>query len=203
VPERRARKPSCVRDMQIEDYSKLALDNFGFRHPGAFYGYAPDTGVGAGLIYSNVIFPLFDLQNRVFDTVQGSAYVLTHECDVEAANNRHFNDHVVICPLIPLEDFVASYEAELGEEKLKIFLTSLAKNEVVRVFFLPPAPQGAALTHGALLYLNHLCSAHISVFENEGTSALCALSSHALDRLDWKLQNLLFRPKDDQLPHLT
>jgi hypothetical protein len=189
--------------MQVEEYSKLALDNFGFQNPGAFYGAAPDTGVGAGLIYSKVIFPLFDLNNRVFDTVEGSAYVLTHECDVDAANNRHFNDHVVICPLIPLEDFVALYEAEFGEDKLRVFLTSLAKNEVVRVFFLPPAPQGAALLHGALLYLNQLCSAHISVFENDDAAALCALSSYALDRLDWKLQNLLFRPKVDTLPLLT
>jgi hypothetical protein len=189
--------------MNVEDYSKLALENFGFQNPGAFYGEMRSPEVGAGLIYNNVRFPLFDINGGIFDTVEGTAYVLTHECDVDRANVRNFNDHVVICPLIPLEDFVASYEAELGEDKLKIFLTSMAKNEVVRVFFLPPAPQGAALSHGALLYLNQLCSTHISAFdENGGASALCALSSHALDRLDWKIQNLFFRPKFDTLPRL-
>jgi hypothetical protein len=46
--------------MDVEAYSKLALDNFGFQYPGAFYGEVRDPGVGAGLIYQNVRFPLFD-----------------------------------------------------------------------------------------------------------------------------------------------
>jgi hypothetical protein len=189
--------------MHLEAYSKLALESFGFQHPGAFYGDVRAPEVGAGLIYKNIRFPLFDLDSGFFDTAEGTAYVLTHECDVDRTNERKFNDHVVICPLIPLEDFVGTYEAELGEEKLKILLTSLARNEVVRVFFLPPAPQGAALSYGALLYLNQLCSTHISAFDKDrGASVLCALSSHALDRLDWKLQNLFFRPKFDPLPRL-
>jgi hypothetical protein len=185
--------------MEVSDYSKLALDNFGFQHPGAFYGEAA-VAVGAGLIYTNVIFPLFDLESRGFDTVEGAAYVLTHECDVDPANQRHFNDHVIVCPLIPLEDFVAAYEAKFGEEGLKSFLVYAAKNEVVRVFYLPPGPPRSVLSQGALLYLNQLCSTHVSVFQS--ACALCALSSHGLERLDWKLQNLLFRPKVDPLPRL-
>jgi hypothetical protein len=158
--------------------------------------------VGAGLIYADVRFPLFNLESLGFDTVQGTAYVLTHECDLDKENERQFNDHVVICPLIPLEDFVETYEAEMGEERLKTFLVSAAKNDVVRVFFLPPAPQGEALSHGALLYLNQLCSTNVDMFEEGEARILCALSSHALDRLDWKIQNLLFRPKFDPLPLL-
>jgi hypothetical protein len=185
--------------MKVDDYRKLALDNFGFQHPGAFYGNPRAAAVGAGLIYTNVIFPLFDLDNRVFDTVEGAAYVLTHECDVDPENSRNFNDHVVVCPLIPLEKFVGDYEATFGEENLKSFLVYAARNEVVRVFFLPPGP-GDVLSNGALLYLNQMCSTHVSAFEP--TNALCALSSHGLDRLDWKLQNLLFRPKVDPMPWL-
>jgi hypothetical protein len=186
--------------MEVADYCKLALDNFGFQHPGAFYGSMNVAAVGAGLIYSNVIFPLFDIDNRIFDTVEGAVYVLTHECDVDPGNNRHFNDHVVICPLIPLDDFITSYEIQFGEERAKSFLVEAAKNEVVRVFFLPPGPSGSVLSSGALLYLNNLCSTHMDAFRS--ADALCALSSHGLDRLDWKLQNLLFRPKVDPLPRL-
>jgi hypothetical protein len=189
--------------MNIADYAKLALDNFGFQHPGAFYGAAADQTVGAGLIYTGVVFPLFDLDAGTYDTVEGAAYILTHECDVDQGNERHFNDHVVICPIIPLEDFVAEYEAELGQEKLKNFLVNAAKNEVIRVFFLPPAAQGAVLSNGAILYLNNLCSTHISIFEEGSATVLCALSTHGLDRLDWKLRNLLFRPKADSLPRLV
>ena len=186
--------------MEVADYSKLALDNFGFQHPGAFYGETSAAALGAGLIYTNVTFPLFDLESRAFDTAEGAAYVLTHECDVDPANERHFNDHVVVCPLIPLEQFVVEYETTLGEERLKSFLVYAAKNEVVRVFYLPPGPPSSVLSHGALLYLNQLCSTHVSVFQP--SYALCALSSHGLERLDWKLQNLLFRPKVDPLPRL-
>jgi hypothetical protein len=188
--------------MEVEAYSRLALDNFSFLYPGAFYGRVQASGIGAGLIYENIRFPLFDIGNQVFDTAEGAAYVLTHECDVDPANDRHFNDHVVICPLIPFDSFVAEYEQLLGEDKLRVFITSLAKNEVVRVFFLPPRPYGAALTHGALLYLNQVCSTHVSMFNTPGVTLACALSSHALDRLDWKLQNLFFREKADKLPDL-
>jgi hypothetical protein len=171
-----------------------------FRASRCFYGEVPNPSVGAGLVYHDVVFSVFNHENQAFDTVIGAAYVLTHECDVDSDNARHFNDQVVVCPLLPLEDLVATFEPEMGEDSFRQWLASAAANEIVRIFFLPPAPYGGALTNGAVLYLNQLCSTHIDVF-NEAV-ALCSLSSHALDRLDWKLQNLLFRPKADPQPRL-
>jgi hypothetical protein len=191
--------------MDVEEYKELALSNFD-SNPGAFYGTAAGLSLGAGLIYRGVIFPLFNREARLFDTVQGFAYVLTHECDVDQNNDRHFNDLVVVCPLIPLLDFVEEYENRIGEADLRNLLVSVARNDVYRVFFLPPPPSLLGifdLPHGALMYLNHLCSAHVSVFADGPAEALCALSNHGLDRLDWKLQNLFFRPKAEVLPRLT
>jgi hypothetical protein len=192
--------------MQLEEYSQLALKHFSFERPGAFYGAAAGRSLGAGLIYSGIIFPLYNLDTGAFDTVEGTVYILTHECDVDQENVRQFNDLVVVCPLISLENFVSVYESALGEERLKTFLTAAAKNDVVRVFFLPPAPEImhiGDLAHGAMLYLNQLCSTHVSIFRRDGATPLCALSDHGLDRLDWKIRNLLFRPKYEELPRLT
>lgn len=107
----------------------------------------------------------------------------THECDVDQNNVRHFNDLVVICPLIPLHALVEEYEPLFGEEQLKSLLVSAAKNEVFRVFFLPPVPDlldVPALRGGALLYLNQLCSTHVTVFAQ--ARAICALSTRGIER---------------------
>jgi hypothetical protein len=124
---------------------------------------------------------------------------------VDQSNVRHFNELVVICPRIPLEAFVSEYEAAFGEEQLKSLLVNAARNEIFRLFFLPPIPTLLgipALACGALMYLNQLCSTHISFFAEGRASPLCALSTRGLERLDWKFQNLLFRPKAEELPRV-
>jgi hypothetical protein len=164
--------------MDTDGYIKLALQNFDFASPGAFYGPVGERSLGAGLIYANVIFPLFNEETSAFDTVQGLAYVATHECDVDQNNVRHFNDLVVICPLIPLNALIEEYEPSFGEEPLKSLLVSAARNDVFRVFFLPPVSDlldVPVLRGGALLYLNQLCSTHVSVFAQ--ARAVCALST--------------------------
>src|SRR4051794_15467952 len=82
-----------------------AIGNSRF-HPGAFYGSPTGLSVGIGLIYRNVTFPLFNLQDRAFDTAAGVACVLTHECDIDPTNNRHFNDQVLICPIITMDNLL-------------------------------------------------------------------------------------------------
>jgi hypothetical protein len=187
--------------MNARRYLDLALANFAFQRPGAFYGSAGGLALGAGLIYRGVLFPQFNVDTGGFDGLQGPAYVLTHECDIDQSNTRHFNDLVLVCPLILFNDFVAEYEGAMGVAALKSFVTALAKNDVSRVFFLPPTPETFGedeLSHGALLYLNQLCHTPVSLFS--GTAAICALSSYGLERLDAKFQNHLFRPKAEPLP---
>jgi hypothetical protein len=189
--------------MSARRYLDLALANFVFQSPGAFYGSAGGRALGAGLIYRGVLFPQFNLETQGFDSLQGPAYVLTHECDIDQSNARHFSDLVLVCPLILFNDFVAEYEGAMGAAALESFVTALAKNDVSRVFFLPPTPDAfgeVELTYGALLYLNQLCHTPVSLFNG---SAICALSSYGLARLDAKFQNHLFRPKAEPLPVVT
>jgi hypothetical protein len=189
--------------MNAQRYLDLALANFAFGKPGAFYGPAGGRALGAGLIYRDVLFPHFDFETRGYDCLQGPAYVLTHECDIDQSNARHFNDLVIVCPLILFKDFVAEYEGAMGAAALESFVAALAKNDVSRVFFLPPTSRAfgdVELTHGALLYLNQLCHTPVSLFSG---SAICALSTYGLERLDAKFQSHLFRPKVESLPIVT
>jgi hypothetical protein len=57
--------------MNVQDYTRLALDNFDFHSPGAFYGAAGGRSFGAGLVYSGVIFPLYNVDTGVFDSAEG------------------------------------------------------------------------------------------------------------------------------------
>jgi hypothetical protein len=192
--------------MKIQDYTKLAVENFDFQSPGAFYGAAAGRSLGAGLIYSGVVFPLHNDDTGVFDTAEGIVYVLTHECNIDQENARHFNHLVVVCPIIPLADLIAEYESAFGEEQLKSLQVSAARNDVFRLLFLPPPPQVLDiedLAHGALMYLNHLSSTHVSVFADGRAKPICAVSTRGLERIDWKFQNSLFRPTAEWLPRIA
>jgi hypothetical protein len=192
--------------MQPNEYTKLALDNFDFSTPGAFYGAAGGRALGSGLIYGGIIFPLHNNETGTFDSAEGAVYVLTHECDVDQTNVRHFNHLVVVCPIIPLESLVAEYEAAFGEEQLKGLLVHAARNEVFRLLFLPPPPRLLGVQdfpYGAMMYMNHICSTHVSGFAYGQARPICAVSERGLERIDWKFQNLLFRPKADTLPQLS
>ena len=107
---------------------------------------------------------------------------------------------MLVCPLILFVDFVAEYENAMGTAALKSFVAALAKNDVSRVFFLPPTPPAFGeleLSHGALLYLNQLCHTPVRLLSS---NAICALSTYGLQKLDAKFQNHLFRPKAELLP---
>ena len=163
---------------------------------GKFYGAQKNLSLGAGLVYESVRCPVFDINEKLFMTVESVAYVLTHECDVDPANNRAFNDYVTICPLIPIADFITEYEVEFQDfARLNNFLVAVARREVSRVVYIPPGPK--PLNYGAFAYLNNLASTHVSAFEN--VPPLAAVSAYGLQEFDQALTNHLLRPKSDWL----
>ncbi|MBL0422376.1 hypothetical protein JI739_18655 [Ramlibacter sp. AW1] len=162
---------------------------------GKFYGHVEGLSLGTGLLYNDVRAPEFDQEQSVFMTVERQAYVLTHECDIDPANERAFNDHLLICPVIRVEDFVAEFEAEFSNRDALVgFLAAAARRQVSRVVFLPASP---GLEQGGFLYLNALASTHVSVFSHQRPFA--AVSAFGLQVIDYALQNHLLRQKAERL----
>ena len=187
--------------VDISRASQHALKNFAF-NAGAFYGSAQGLSLGVGLIYDRICFPLYDDEDGLFDTVEGMVYVLTHECDLDQANERHFNKHVLICPVIKFEEFADDFISAQSEGALFGIIPDIAQNNIFRLFYLPPIPRHVAvdvLPYGGILFMNQICSTHVNVFVGE---PVCALSMYAVQRFDLKLQNHLFRPKAELLPRL-
>jgi hypothetical protein len=170
-----------------------------------FYGTAVGLSLGAGLIYRDVIYPSFDDAVYRYDTVSGLAYVLSHECDVSSDNVRHFNQEVLVIPIIDFGEFAVSYAEEHSEGGLFAFLDHLAKNRVFRVLYVPPIPQHICpdtLRYGGLLYFNNICSSPTTCFGGEGAKVVCAVSLYGFRIVDYKIANHLLRPKEEILPRL-
>ena len=188
-----------------DEVRDIALQSFAPREAGAFYGSAERLSPGAGVIYQNITYPRFNSETGRFFAGRGHVLVLTHECDIDPANERDFNEYFVAAPLILLEDFADAYENDNRKEIAKSLASAVAKDKVQRLFYLPPADPLAgvpALAYGALIYWNQLTSAHISQFRTEGVSAMCALSEYAMRHADRHFESHFLRPKSEQLPRL-
>lgn len=161
---------------------------------GKFYGSKAQLALGAGLFYDKVLSPLYDEDEKLFVTVRRPVYVLTHECDVDPANARPFNDYVSFCPVIPLPLFLRRYQEKWADEQLlKRFLANVASRSVGRLVYVPPV--GGLLEFGGLVYLNNIDSTHVSAFE--GLEPFAALSAYGLRELDMSLRHSLLREKAD------
>lgn len=164
---------------------------------GRFYSPGTNVALGKGKLYDGVRCAVFDPETSLFLTVESLAYVLTHECDVDAANDRVFNDQVLVCPILKLEDLVAEYQADLAGELLPSFLSNLGARNVSRLIYLPPVPD--LMPFGGVLYLNQISHAHVSAFDEGRARSICAVSSFGLEHIEYGLENHLLRPKADRL----
>lgn len=181
--------------MTADDAYRRVSDQFPPELLGRFYSPGGTVGLGKGKIYDSLAYPLFDIESRTYITAEGLAYVLTHECDVEPANERVLNEDLLICPIIPLAALVAEYENVLSGQLLPAFLGNLGARLVSRVVFIPAIQPELEL--GGVLYLNHITHAHVSSFER--ASPVCAVSAFGLQHIEYSLENHLLRPKDDRL----
>jgi hypothetical protein len=180
--------------------SELAIEHFPHK-AGAFYGSANGLSLGVGLIYDCIRYPLLDEESQLFDAVEGLVYVLTHECDVDPANDRHFNEYVLICPIIKFEEWSTELASTKSEDELFGFIPDLVSGKIFRACYLPPV-NDKTLPFGGILYFNNICSTHRKFFLNTNANAICALSGYAQQIIDYRLQNHLLRPKVEQLPQL-
>lgn len=165
---------------------------------GRFYSPGETVGLGKGKIFDSVPCPLFDPNQGVFITAEALVYVLTHECDVDAENERVFNEEVLVCPILRLEFLVEEYEQLLPGEQLAAFLGNLGARNIPRLVYLPAIPE--TLNYGGVLYLNQITHAHVSAFTSGGrAAAICAVTAFGLQHVEFALEQHLLRPKAERL----
>lgn len=164
---------------------------------GKFFFGGSSLSLGVGNIFDGIRYPLYDEERNIFFTVEGLVYVLTHECDIDQANDRLFNTDLLICPIIPFPDFVSEYQKVLDVDQLRNFITQLAARNVSRVVYLPTIPNH--LPYGGLMYLNRITSTNLSAFKLPGVDHICAVTAHGLHLIDQALNNHLLRPKSERL----
>lgn len=172
--------------------SSQALDR-----PEQFFGSDQGLSLGVGLLVDDVEFPTYDPSIDRFTVVEGLVLVLSHECDLDPANERFMNDRALICPVVRVEVLLADWEsAGLSEEQLTSILSALAARQVSRAIYLPRLD--ATLPLGGIMYLNAITSTTVSRL-NAG-KRVSALTAQGLEVIDYALTNHLRRPKAEHLP---
>lgn len=163
---------------------------------GSFYGPPTNLSLGTGLIISDVTFPFFNREKSCFAVVKGSAYILSHECDLDAENDKILGGYCLICPLLPIESLVKSaLSANLSQNDISAFLGNVAARRVSRFIYLPPLESAPI---GAVLNLNQITSTTIENIQID--NALSAVSRYGLETIDMGLENHLRRAKSEALP---
>lgn len=163
-----------------------------------FYGDVGDAGVGAGMLLANVEYPTYLADNDTFAVVRGLVVVLTHECDLDQDNERLLNDSALICPVIPLEQFVEGVSEAVGDELAAQFIGNITARYVNRVMYIPMIPN--VLPLGGYLYFNLLTNTSFSRVTENGAESVAMLSVDGLLELDLSLEQHLRRPKSDRIP---
>lgn len=183
--------------MRIQSAHEILRD----AHPDfpRFYGPVGKLDFGVGLILSKVAYPIYLQGEQEFATAIGMAYIVSHECDIDPANDRPFNDMVLVCPIIPLEIALQKYIAGRTADQTKAFIEALARSRVDRIAYIPSIHE--SLPYGGILYFSAMTSTHFNELERPDVKKVCAVSVPGLRYIDHRLhQAILKRPKAQQLP---
>lgn len=182
--------------MDVAKAHSIITQSYTLNH-GKFYSSGSGLNLGVGKIYNNVRYPHFSEHSNIFQTLRGMVYILTHECDVDQANKRPFNELLIVCPILKFENFCQQFQAELDESTFISLMYRIARQEVSRVIYIPPYQN--QLAYGGFLYLNHMTSTHVQAFQIDNVDEVCAVTAYGLQSIDFALRNHLFRPKSEFL----
>lgn len=185
-----------------KELANLAVSQLQPQNVGAFYGGAEKLSPGAGIIYGGVEHAFFNIETGRHRAQQSFVLILTHECDIDPANNRDFNDYFTFAPLILLDEFANAYAGQ--KDRARSLITAIAQRQVNRLIYLPPPHTGIAVPEpmrlGALVYWNNINNTHVSRLSKEGAAPICAVSQHGMIMLDYALQQHFLRSKSEVLP---
>jgi len=152
-----------------------------------------------GIIVRGIAFPFYDTDVSEFAVAVGRAYIVSHECDIDPANDRPFNDAVLLCPIIPLEVVLERYLARRTSEQAKSFISALGNRAVDRAAYIPTIAD--ELPNGGVMYLNSMTHTNVAELARENVHRCCAVSAFGLRYIDAALSNaILKRPKAQPLP---
>jgi hypothetical protein len=182
--------------MDIQKAYKILSDK-SLANLSKFYGNHTHLGIGAGLIYDGIRYPVFNPENNLFQTRRGKALILTHECDIAQDNPRPFNQDVLICPIILLENFLSIYKNEPNAGDLGAYLHNISTRKVLRLMYMPHIAD--VMPYGGILYFNLITSTRIEAVNLPEAKSIAAVSAYGLEEIDMYLKNLLFREKADRL----
>jgi hypothetical protein len=164
-----------------------------------FYGPAAGLDWGVGLIARGLAYPFYDREISEFVVGVGRAYIVSHECDIDPANSRPFNDTLLVCPIIPLEVVLDNYLAGRSAGQTKSFVRALGNGTVDRAAYIPTIAD--ELPYGGVLYLNAMTHTNVAELGRNGVVCCCAVSAFGLRYIDRALSNaILKRPKAQPLP---
>jgi hypothetical protein len=167
-----------------------------------FYGSAEGLSLGAGLIVSEVPIPVFLANEVAYGTAKGTVVVLTHECDIDPANIRPFNDYAVVLPIIPLRSMITLLQEQLSDLEIRSFVMSAAGGQMSRLGYLPRfGSLGDPLYAGGIVNYNYMTSCGVAALATG--RVVCSLTQYAMGTLDIALQEHLRRPKAEALPQPT
>ena len=178
------------------DQARTILASSALDDEGSFYGRPDGLSLGTGLILAKVIFPFYNREDQRFIVGSGTAYILSHECDLDPQNDKVFGGYCLICPLLPIADLIQSaISAQLSQNDISAFLGNVASRRVSRFVYLPPLPN---FSHGAVLNLNQITSTALDQIDIK--NVVIALSAYGLNTIDMALENHLRRAKSEALP---
>ena len=178
------------------DRAREILRSLNLDDEGSFYGPASGPSVGSGLLFRNVTFPLYDTQAGRFRAQSGLVCVLSHECDLDPANDRFLNGMALVCLVLSLEAITAAArDGGFPDDDLGAFLGNVARRRTPRCVYFPPMGD---LPHGGLLNLNLIASTAVSELKTANCAG--ALSEHAYRSVVSALEQHLTRPKSETLP---
>lgn len=140
---------------------------------------------------------MFDQEAGHFRAQSGLVCVLSHECDIDPANDRFLNGMVLVCVILPLSAIVETAAAtDLADDELGAFLGNVARRRTPRCVYFPAHPD--FLPMGGLLNLNLIASTDRS--ELQEAKCVAALSAQAYRTVTAALEQHLTRPKAEILP---
>lgn len=184
--------------MDVSEVSRIIV-NAATHDYGNFYGSnLQNQPLGVGQIYGQIRYPIFNPEDQLYDTVEGFIYILSHECDIDSANERPFNDFVLISPIIPLDICNSHLREMMDDNNLSGFYSELGKDNVSRLSYFPPIAE--YLPYGGVSYFNQITHTHITAFQLEDAFSITSLTANGLRIIDYKMANHLLRPKSVNLP---